>query len=99
MTNETNPMIPVELHLDTWRFIRDLLLSLKRSAEQPARKGYHRSHTLRLIDGNPHGYAMLALASYAIANSIWDETEDTEGPGGTSVHPPIETTFPEVKHG
>ena len=97
MTNETNPIIPVELPLNTWRFIRDILLTVKRIVDQPRKPYQHRSHILRLIDHTLYALNMLQDAAYTIADTIIAEGHAEQIGAGPSVHPPIETTFPEVK--
>lgn len=78
MTTQPPLLISVDLPLGSWRFIRDILLALKRAAEQPHRPYEHRSHTLRLIDQTPDAYPMLQDACYTIAETIAAEAPATE---------------------
>ena len=90
-------IVSVELPLEHWVFLKTVLSSLKHSVEQPPVKGRHESHVARLARATPDGWHMLQDTIYTIEQTLIVEgpTEHVEEWG--SVHPPIETTFPEVK--
>ena len=97
MSHTEPSLISVELPITHWAFLKTILSSLKRSIEQPPVRGRHESHVARFARAAPDGYHILQDTIYTIEQTIIAELPAEHVEEWGSVHPPIETTFPEVK--